>query len=203
MTMNTQSGALGSQASLTLILPDGFSSILPAPGQVFATPGERMAVAVRLARWNVETGTGGPFGAAVFDLATGTLVSAGANLVLATRRSIAHAEVVALMLAQQVFNTHDLGATGLPSLELVTSAEPCCMCLGAVLWSGVRSLVCGARDEDIRAIGFDEGPKPAHWPEDLRSRGITVRQDVGRAEAVAVLQAYQSAGGRIYNARAE
>jgi len=201
--MNTQPVGPGARASLTVVLPEGFSSVMPSPGEAFATPEERMALAIRFARWNVETGTGGPFGAAVFDTATGTLVSAGVNLVLATRRSMAHAEVVALILAQQTFNTHDLGSTGLPCLELVTSAEPCCMCLGAVVWSGVRSLVCGARDEDIRAIGFDEGPKPARWPEDLGARGIVVRRDVGRTQAVAVLRAYLSAGGPIYNARAD
>jgi hypothetical protein len=32
---------------------------------------------------------------------------------------------------------------------------------GAVPWSGVRRLACGARDEDASDIGFDEGPKMA------------------------------------------
>jgi tRNA(Arg) A34 adenosine deaminase TadA len=84
---------------------------------------------------------------------------------------------------------------------LVSSTEPCAMCLGAVTWSGVRRLVCGASDADARAIGFDEGIKASDWPERLRQRGITVRQGVCRAQAVDVLNAYQAGGGLIYNGR--
>ena len=75
------------------------------------------------------------------------------------------------------------------------------MCLGAIPWSGVRGLVCGARDADARGIGFDEGAKPTDWVEALESRGIRVRQDVCRDEAVAVLREYAENGGPIYNAR--
>jgi tRNA(Arg) A34 adenosine deaminase TadA len=75
------------------------------------------------------------------------------------------------------------------------------MCLGAIYWSGVRSVVCGARDEDARSIGFDEGSKPADWVGTLESRGISVTKDVLRDEARSVLLSYKEAGGAIYNAR--
>jgi tRNA(Arg) A34 adenosine deaminase TadA len=74
------------------------------------------------------------------------------------------------------------------------------MCFGASPWSGVRRLVCGARDEDARAIGFDEGPKLADWITALNDRGIAVLRDVLRDEAVGVLKDYIEAGGIIYNA---
>ena len=73
------------------------------------------------------------------------------------------------------------------------------MCLGAVPWSGVTRLVCGARDEDARRVGFDEGAKPADWIGAMESRGIAVVRDVLRAEAVAVLDLYVARGGRIYS----
>jgi tRNA(Arg) A34 adenosine deaminase TadA len=76
------------------------------------------------------------------------------------------------------------------------------MCLGAIPWSGVRRLVCGARGDDVCAIGFDEGAKPADWVGELRKRGIEVVQDVLRQEAQDVLRQYAEAGGKIYNARA-
>lgn len=161
----------------------------------------RMAFVVDLARRSAAAG-GGPFAAAVFESASGRLVAAGANLVVAAHCAAAHAEILALSLAQQAVACHDLGAAGLPAHELVTSAEPCAMCLGAVVWSGVRRLVCGARDEDVRAIGFDEGAKPAGWPELLAGRGIALRRDVLRVEAAAVLRDYAAAGGAIYNGRA-
>jgi len=74
------------------------------------------------------------------------------------------------------------------------------MCFGAIPWSGVQRLVCGARDEDARAIGFDEGPKIIDWISALNDRGIAVMRDVLRPDAVAVLQDYVKAGGTIYNA---
>jgi hypothetical protein len=67
--------------------------------------------------------------------------------------------------------------------------------------SGVRHLVCGARDEDAAEIGFDEGPKPAEWVKSLEERGITVVRDVCPGEAVSVLRQYAEMGGEIYNAR--
>lgn len=91
----------------------------------------------------------------------------------------------------------------MPVHDLVTSCEPCAMCFGAVPWSGVRGLVCGARDEDARAIGFDEGPKLESWVRALEQRGIEVVRDVHRVVARRVLEDYAIAGGPIYNSRAE
>ena len=75
------------------------------------------------------------------------------------------------------------------------------MCLGAIPWSGVRRVVCGARGADACAIGFDEGAKPADWVAALTGRGIEVLRDVLRDEAQAVLRHYAESGRNIYNAR--
>jgi len=167
-------------------------------GRVLASTEARMQFAVDLARANVEHRTGGPFGAAVFETGSGRLVSAGVNLVEPSRCSLAHAEMVALAMAQQIVGHYDLGA-GTVARELVTSVEPCAMCLGAIPWSGVRRVICGARGDDAAAIGFDEGAKPADWVGEVKRRGIEVVQDVLRPEAQAVLQQYAQAGGTIYN----
>jgi tRNA(Arg) A34 adenosine deaminase TadA len=159
-----------------------------------------MRLAVELARENVTQKTGGPFGAAVFEADSGRLVAAGVNLVESSNCSIAHAEMVAIALAQRALGHYDLGRDNITH-ELVTSTEPCAMCLGAIPWSGLRRVVCGARGEDACAIGFDEGAKPADWVGALRSRGIEVLRDVLREEARAVLQEYLASGGLIYNAR--
>ena len=108
-------------------------------------------------------------------------------------------EIVALILAQQKTGSFDLGAEGMGPYELVTSTEPCAMCLGAVQWSGVRGLVCGAQGEDAERIGFDEGEKPANWKEALERRGISVVRDVCREEAATVLREYAESGGVLYN----
>ncbi|PLX84943.1 MAG: tRNA-specific adenosine deaminase [Desulfuromonas sp.] len=184
-----------------LQLPGWVEAALPAPEHVFASEEERMGLVVELARENVRKGTGGPFAAAVFDRRRGTLLAPGVNLVEPANCSAAHAEVVACMVAQQMVENYDLGGEGPPGYELVTSTEPCTMCLGAVLWSGVRRLVCGARREDAEALGFDEGPRPQDWVEELARRGIAVRREVLREEAAEVLREYARAGGTIYGPR--
>lgn len=165
------------------------------------TPSEQVGLAIDLARRNVEHHTGGPFGAAVFEIATGRLVAAGVNLVVPTNTAIAHAEIVAIAQAGQAVGSFDLGAEDLPDMVLACSCEPCAMCFGAVPWSGVRRLLTSARDEDARSVGFDEGPKMSDWTTQLETRGIEVVTDIERAAGVEVLTSYVAQGGPVYNGR--
>lgn len=158
-----------------------------------------MRLAIDVSRQNVEQGTGGPFGAAVFEMDTGRLVSVGMNLVVASHNSTLHAEMVALMMAEHRLASHTLRDPKFPDHEIVTSCDPCAMCLGAVLWSGVRRVVCGADREDARLLGFDEGPVFAESYGYLEERGIEVVRGVLREPARTVLQQYSGGGGVIYN----
>ena len=186
---------------VVLDLPGWVEELIPDPERAYPTVEDRMRLVIELSRRNVAHGTGGPFGAGVFDLSTNRLVAPGVNLVTTTNLSTAHAEIVAIMIAQQVVGHFDLGGQGRPPYELVASTEPCAQCFGSVPWSGVRRLACGARDEDARAIGFDEGPKMSGWIPALEQRGISVMRDVCRDEAATVLEEYAGRGGVIYNAR--
>lgn len=172
------------------------SSYVPTPDAE-----ARMAFVIEAARRNVLEGTGGPFAAAVFEQDAFVLVALGVNLVTTQGLSMLHAEMVALAIAQRRLNTYDLGAAGLPRHELVTSTEPCTMCLGGIGWSGVSSVISGATDADARAVGFDEGPKPPDWARALEGRGIAVTEGVGQDAARAVLDEYRARGGHIYNSR--
>jgi len=160
---------------------------------------ERMLLAIALAGRNVERGTGGPFGAAVFERDSGRLVSVGVNSVVRLNNSVLHAEIVALMMAQRRLGSYSLAAPGLPAHELVTSCDPCAMCLGAALWSGVTRLVCGAAREDAAVLHFDEGPVFPESYDYLRDRGVEVVRLVCRDEARAVLDVYRRGSGPIYN----
>lgn len=186
---------------LVLHLPEWLGEVLREHNPVFATREDRMRFVIELSRLNVEHRTGGPFGAGIFERESGQLLSPGVNLVESSNCSIAHAEMVAIGIAQRTVGRYDLGGEGLPAYELVTSTEPCAMCLGAVPWSGVRKLICGARGEDAVRIGFDEGAKPADWVGSLESRGIVVMRDILREEAGEVLMKYYESGGVIYNGR--
>ena len=184
-----------------LLLPDWIEHFLTDSDRIYPTVEERMRLAIRLAQLNIERKTGGPFGAGIFERESGRLVTVGVNRVESLNCSIAHAEMMAIAIAQRVMGSYDLASEADTTYELVTSTEPCAMCLGAIPWSGVRSVVCGARDADARAIGFDEGPKPDNWIKSLEDRGISVRRDVLREQAKAVLLAYSKRGGLIYNTR--
>lgn len=186
---------------LLLRLPVWLGRIFPEPGRVYPSDEDRMRLAIELARLNVSHNTGGPFGAAVFDMQSGKLIAPGVNMVIASNCSVAHAEIIAIMLAQRKAGSFDLGGEGSPPCELVTSCEPCAMCLGAVPWSGVRRLVCGARGEDAESLGFNEGVKHPGWREAFAQRGIEVVEGVCRDEAVKVLNDYSASGGVIYNPR--
>ena len=103
------------------------------------------------------------------------------------------------MMAQRSVGSVTLHAPQLPVHELFTSCEPCAMCLGATLWSGVRRVVYGATREDASRLNFDEGPVFPESYRYLEDRGITFVREVLRAEAKAVLEAYRAGRGEIYN----
>ena len=187
--------------TIEIALPEWIDTLLPDENKVYPGPDDRMDLVIDLARRNVAAGTGGPFGAGIFDMRSGRLIAPGVNLVMSAKYSVAHAEIVAMMIAQNRVGSYDLGGDGLPPMELVSSTEPCAMCLGALVWSGVRRLVCGARDADARAVGFDEGSKPNDWIGGLKARGIAVLSDVKRAASIQVLEDYAARGGVIYNPR--
>ncbi|HEX5005082.1 MAG TPA: nucleoside deaminase [Gemmatimonadales bacterium] len=159
---------------------------------------DRMALVIAVGHEQVRRATGGPFAAAVFERDTGGLVAVGVNLAVPAHNCALHAEIVALMMAGARLHHHSLGARGLPAHDLVTSCEPCAMCLGATLWSGVARLVTGATKSDAEAVGYDEGPVFAESYDHLERRGIVVVREVLRTEAREVLQAYQAAGGDLY-----
>jgi tRNA(Arg) A34 adenosine deaminase TadA/Zn-finger protein len=184
----------------SLSMPAWLGDFLSRSRHDFSTKEGRMAFAIALSEENVRQGTGGPFGAAVFARDTGELVACGVNRVEPERISVAHAEVMALSLAQEKIGNFDLGEAG---LELATSSQPCTMCFGATIWSGVHSVLVGARREDVETIaGFDEGPEPADWKEEFARRGIAVSTDILRKQACDVLKRYRDSGATIYNSSA-
>lgn len=175
-----------------LTLPPWINELVDATRR-YATDEERVGLAIALARRNIEHGEGGPFGAAVFD-AEGRVVSAGVNRVVRQTCSVAHAEMMAYMSAQQRLASFRLNAHG-GRYTLATSAQPCCQCFGATIWAGIDELLIGARAEDVEELtAFDEGPLPADWAGELQRRGISVRRDIRRDEARDVLAVYGARG---------
>lgn len=160
---------------------------------------DKMRLAIAVSRENVDRGTGGPFGAAIFEQESGTLVAVGMNSVVRYNNCTLHGEMVAFMMAQQRVGSFTLNAPGMPVHELFTSCEPCAMCLGGTLWSGVRRVVYGAGREDASKLNFEEGPVFPESYKYLEDRGITIERHLLGDEARAVLELYRTRSGRIYN----
>lgn len=159
----------------------------------YHTDEERVGLAIELSRRNSQHGQGGPFGAAVFD-EHGRLIAAATNRVIPQSCSVAHAEMLAYMAAQQRLASYRLNEQG-GHYTLATSAQPCCQCYGATIWAGIDTLLIGARGEDVEELTtFDEGPLPADWIGELARRNIVVRRDILRDEARTVLAAYGATG---------
>lgn len=149
-----------------------------------------------------------------------TLVSIGMNRVVPLNNSTCHGEMVAIQLAQKkmgsftlnmMTSSEDEDAGGENTnegknkqqprqrqFELFTSCEPCAMCLGATLWSGVSRIVCAATKDDAQEIGFDEGPVYESSYSHLENCGVRVTRGVMREEAQRVLRRYAETG-LIYN----
>jgi len=104
----------------------------------------------------MESGDGGPFGAAVVK--DGKLLSLQHNRVLSTNDPTAHAEVNAIREASQ-----KLGRFDLSDCVLYTTCYPCPMCLGALLWARIPVVYFGATDADAASGGFDDERFHTFW----------------------------------------
>ena len=172
------------------------------PQATYTSDADKVALAIELSRLNVEAASGGPFGAVVFG-ADHRIIAVGVNRVLPHSCSVAHAEMMAYMLAQGRTQrprlNRDADAAPVGPITLATSSQPCCQCYGATVWAGIDRLLIGARAEDVEALTeFDEGPLPADWVGELGKRGIEVVRDIERDAACTVLRMYGERGGANY-----
>lgn len=171
-------------------------------GQVYETLEDRMRPVIHFSRLNFEHDTGGPFAAGVYERDSGKLLVIGVNRVVPLSISSAHAEVVAISLAQHMLGTFDLGGAGLPAYQLVVNWRPCAMCYGAIPWSGIRSIVVAGSGNELEDItGFDEGPIHPDWRTELEKRGIDVTENILNHEAIQVFQDFATSDRLVYNGR--
>lgn len=188
--------------TISINLPEWVTKELVTKPKTYPTIEDRMRLVIEFSQKNIDHETGGPFAAGVFEEKTGKLVSIGVNRVIPLNCSSAHAEIVALSMAQHKLGTFDLGGPGLPDHQLVVNWRPCLMCYGAVIWSGIRSLVIAGSGPELESVtGFDEGPMGDDWVKDLESRGVKVIDDVLTNEAVKVFHSFKEKGMFVYNSR--
>lgn len=110
---------------------------------------EAMRIAIEESKYNSENNykNGGPFGAVI--LKDEKIVSIAHNTVIESKDPTAHAEVNAIRLATKKLNTYDL--TG---CTLYVNAEPCPMCLSAIIWANIKEVYYANTKEEAGDIGF-------------------------------------------------
>ena len=94
-----------------------------------------------------------PFAALVANEHGEIVAQAGNNSMPPEGDPTQHAELVAAALAAR-----RLSPEALARCTLYTSAEPCCMCAGAVYWSGIGRVVYACQEMGIARIGFVTEP---------------------------------------------
>ena len=106
-----------------------------------------MKIANDLAKENLKTNVGGPFGACIIK--DNKIIGLGSNHVLKNNDPTAHAEIMAIRDACQNINSYDLSNS-----ILYTSCYPCPMCMSAIIWPNIKVVYYGNTKEDAASIGF-------------------------------------------------
>jgi len=106
-------------------------------------------MAIQLAKENVSSGKGGPFGAVIVK--DGEIIARAMNEVTSTDDPTAHAEVVAIRRACSKLQSYQL-----EGCEIYSSCEPCPMCLGAIYWARPEKVYYAATKDDAATSGFDD-----------------------------------------------
>lgn len=124
--------------------------------------------AIEIALEGIRNGYG-PFGAVVSK--NGKIVAGSENQVVLLKDPTAHAEILAIRKAAGILKTHDLSGC-----ILYTSCEPCPMCLGAIYWSGIKTVVYASDRDDAAEAGFNDSLFHKEISLDSSERQITFIQ---------------------------
>ena len=144
--------------------------------------------AIALARKNMDEG-GGPFGAVI--IRDGEVVATGANRVTATHDPTAHAEIVAIRRACEALQVFHL-----EGCEIISSCEPCPMCLSAIYWAKLDRVYYCATRKDAEDVGFADDHIYREIPLDPSERSVVMTQLL-RGEALRVFDAWRAKDDKV------
>lgn len=136
-----------------------------------------MKLAIGEAQKGIRTGDGGPFGCVI--VRDGEVVGRGHNEVVRQHDPTCHGEVMAIRNACKELGTFDLSGC-----ELYTTAEPCPMCAGAIMWANISKVYYGCNIADTDSIGFRDKVF-YEAPEDIS-------EELHREECLEVFAEYQA-----------
>ena len=134
-----------------------------------------MKTAIDEARTGISEGHGGPFGCVIVK--DGEVVGQGHNEVVKQKDPTCHGEVMAIRNACK-----NLGTCDLSGCELYTTAEPCPMCRGAILWANISRVYYGCNITDTDRIGFRDKV--------FYEGGNDISEELDRQECLEVFEEY-------------
>lgn len=136
----------------------------------------------------------GPFLAAIYD-EKGNLIAKMPNTVVQSQCCLNHAEMNTIREAQRVLKSYDSAPY---KLSIYITAEPCMMCAGGIMWSGIDKIYYSVSSKDVERItGFDEGYKP-NLMEEFKKRNIKIYGNIESEEGKSVLKEYVKTKKEIY-----
>ena len=102
-----------------------------------------MGIAIEIASRNPAA----PSGSILVDMSSDRIVAEGVNCTNAN--PILHGEIDAIMRYAEI-------GSNWSSLRLYTTAEPCCMCQAAIIWSGIPEVVFGSSIQTLKRLGWNQ-----------------------------------------------
>lgn len=136
-----------------------------------------MKIAIDEARTGITAGHGGPFGCVI--VRDGKVVGRGHNEVIKQNDPTCHGEVTAIRDACKNLGTYDLSGC-----ELYTTAEPCPMCRGAIMWSNIGKVYFGCNIADTESIGFRDKV--------FYESPVDISEELDRKECLEVFEEYRA-----------
>lgn len=146
-----------------------------------------MQEAVNEALNGIRCGHGGPFGAVV--VRDGKIVGRGHNCVLLNNDPTCHGEIEAVRDACRRTGTHDLSGC-----VMYTTAEPCPMCRGAVLWANIKKVYYGCTVRDTEDIGFRDLEFYDNW----EGFEHEISEEYGREMCLRLFEEYKKMNHELY-----
>ena len=141
-----------------------------------------MQIALEEAYYGIEHGHGGPFGAVIVK--NGVIIGRGHNCVVKEQDPTLHGEMMAIKDACHNIKNFDLKGT-----QIYTTAEPCPMCLGAILWAGIEEIYYGCNRIDTENIGFRDNVFYAMMDNEKKAVNLV---EIERDECLNLFNAYKS-----------
>lgn len=126
-----------------------------------------------------------PYGAIIVK--NGEIIGRSDVDVPVSKTSFSHAELRAIENAMEHIGGH-LCAEGGKGCTIYSSCEPCAMCMGAILYTGIERLVYGAMLEDSKECVNEILAKAEDVADVCKNRKIEIIKELHRDKAIEVLK---------------